>query len=124
MYDLELGNVGLARSILRFAWRRGGQPGVRVDNPASAQEASCQARPNWLHSFLGIVRPIGGRGLQADPLTTAQRAAPINAALSLVMTLTGMASSRGCMRPFPTNAFMNNGPDNLASILGAMPPPK
>ena len=63
-------------------------------------------------------------GRQADPFTTAQRAAPISAALSLVMTLTGIASSRGCIRPFPTNAFMNNGPDNFASILGAMPPPR
>src|ERR1700690_1823385 len=59
-----------------------------------------------------------------DPFATAQRAAPINAALSLVITLTGMVSSSGCMRPLPTKACMNNGPANLGSILGAMPPPR
>src|ERR1700685_3050198 len=60
----------------------------------------------------------------ADPFTAAQRAAPSKAVLSLVMTLTGIASSRGCMRPLPANACMNNGPDNFANILGAMPPPR
>ena len=86
--------------------------------------ASSAGRELILVLFLGVGSGVGRQELQADPLTTAQRAAPINAALSLVMTLTGMASSRGCMRPFPTNAFMNNGPDNLANILGAMPPPR
>ncbi len=40
------------------------------------------------------------------------------------MTFTGMDSSSGCIRPLPRKARMKSGPDNLASILGAMPPPK
>jgi hypothetical protein len=89
-------------------------------NSAAAASTSQRTCLGW-----GISAADRMRGVcQVDRFAAAQRAAPIRAVLSLVMTMTGMASSRGCMRPLPTNACMNNGPDNLASILGAMPPPR
>ena len=52
----------------------------------------------------------------------AQRAAPSSPAFSFVTTCTGMASIRGCNRPFARKAFMNRGPVSLLRILGEMPP--
>src|SRR4029077_10623375 len=60
----------------------------------------------------------------AAVLTNAQRAAPSKAIRSLVITLTGIDSSRTCILPLPVKACMNNGPESLDSILGAIPPPR
>src|SRR5262249_24297779 len=53
---------------------------------------------------------------------SAQRPAPSRATLSFAMTLTGMASKSGCMRPLETKAFMKAPEASLGRILGALPP--
>src|ERR1700680_3328578 len=49
------------------------------------------------------------KAAQFADFTKAQRAAPNKEILSLVITLTGMDSSKGCILPLVTNARINDG---------------
>src|SRR3989338_6110000 len=70
------------------------------------------------------VRQIGDIHVALLASCAARKAVPSSASRSFKITLTGMASSNGRMRPLFRNASRNVPPCNSGRIFGAMPPPR
>ena len=87
---------------------------LRTTSSAAAANSSCGVVSTRISGEV-----FNGCPRQLLPLRTeAQRAAPSSPAFSLVTTETGIDSTKGRIRPFTTNACLNNGPVSLARIFG------